>query len=401
MIEKVIFNLLAISLFIIIFFIMARKNDTNYISILVLSAIGICINFLELNFNFIENVWTKFFEYLLAVILPIVVILSERYGIKYSEFIAIIKIKYFSFRKKEDEARKYLIELVTKYPDSYIGRKALAEIYEKMGEYENSMIEYYRASELKENDFRSKYKIADLLIKIDKIEESEKTLKVILQEKPDFYEATNLLGDLLYSQQRFKEAISIYTDGLKYRPEDYTLYYNLGMVYIGLNDFKNAKTCYEKAAEINSKLYNAYYTLGQLALISNDIDEAERYFTESLYDEVEADSYFELSKIYMLKNDREKAITFIQKAIEIDNRYVKIARKEPIFIPIKQYIIEPEKREEKVEQQQELLTKKEIDIQEKLQKTNEIVEKIGYKQREEKIEKQVNKASNKDKNRNI
>lgn len=401
MIEKIIFNLLAITLFIIIFFIMARKNDTNYISLLVLEAIGIGLNFLELNFHIFENTATKIAEYILAIAIPIVILILERKNIKYSEIIAIVKIKYFRLTRQEEKMRSVLVQLVTKYPDSYIGRKLLAELYEKQEDYENAMIEYYRVIEIKDDDFQSNYKIAELLTKINKNKEAEKTLNYLLQRKPDFYEATNLLGDILYNQQRYKEAIGVYIEGLKYKPEDYNLYYNLGMVYIGLNDFKNAKTCYEKAAEINSKLYNAYYTLGQLSLIANDLEEAEKYFTESLYEEVEADSYYELAKIYMLKNEREKAITFIKKAIELDIRYIKVSRKEPIFIPIKQYLVEPEnKDEEKIEEKDEL-SQKELQVKEKLIKTTQIVEKIGFKQREEKIEKQVQKQSDKDKNRNI
>ncbi len=46
LIEKFIFNILAFSLFIIVFSKLIRKNDTNYISILlVLGAIGILLNF--------------------------------------------------------------------------------------------------------------------------------------------------------------------------------------------------------------------------------------------------------------------------------------------------------------------------------------------------------------------
>lgn len=400
MIEKILFNLLAISLFIIVFFIMARKNDTNYISLLVLEAIGIAINFIELNIGITQNVYLTIIEYILAIVIPLAVLILEKNNIKYSEILAVAKNKYYIVTNQDDKTRNMLVKLVTKYPNSYICRKMLANCYEKAEKYEDSIIEYYRATELKDSDYFSRYRIADLLIKIDKGEEAEKTLKYILNNKPDFYLATNLLGDLLYNQQRFKEAIHIYTEALKYNPNDYNLYYDLGMVYIGLNDFPNAKLCYEKAADINSKLYNAYYTLGQLALISNDIEEAEKYFSEGLYGDVEADSYYELSKIYMLKNEKDKAITFVQKAIEIEPEYIKVARKEPIFIPIKQYIAET-KSDTNYKNTEKVLTEKETNIQKKLLKTNEIVEKIGFKQREEKIEKQKKNQGNKDKNRDI
>jgi len=55
LIEKFIFNILAFSLFIIIFSKLIRKNDTNYVVILVIEAIGIAINFLELLIEFLQQ----------------------------------------------------------------------------------------------------------------------------------------------------------------------------------------------------------------------------------------------------------------------------------------------------------------------------------------------------------
>ena len=57
MLEKLIFNILAFSLFIIVFFKIIRKNDTNYISILILEAIGIAISFIEIKLHITENMF--------------------------------------------------------------------------------------------------------------------------------------------------------------------------------------------------------------------------------------------------------------------------------------------------------------------------------------------------------
>lgn len=48
--QKIIFNVLAFSLFIIMFFKMIKKNDTNYVIILCMQALGIAINFIEIIF---------------------------------------------------------------------------------------------------------------------------------------------------------------------------------------------------------------------------------------------------------------------------------------------------------------------------------------------------------------
>ena len=88
LIEKFIFNILAFSLFIIIFSKLIRKNDTNYVVILVIEAIGIAINFLELLIGGIfATVISKILMYIMAIILPTIVILIEYSGNNFSEII--------------------------------------------------------------------------------------------------------------------------------------------------------------------------------------------------------------------------------------------------------------------------------------------------------------------------
>lgn len=143
--------------------------------------------------------------------------------------------------------------------------------------------------------------------------------------------------------------------------------------------FGNAKLCYEKAATINHEAYMASYYLAQIALIYRNLDKAEEYFTMCLYSEIlEPKAYFELAKIYMLKNEREKAITFINKAIELDRSLKKKADEEPIFIPIRTYIELPKVEEEKKEKQnQKPLTKKEKEMIEYLEKTYLVVTNLN------------------------
>ena len=388
MIEKLFFNLLATILFIIVFFKMARKNNTTYISLLVVQAIGIAINFLEINFNIFVQWPFKVVEYVFSIILPIIVLYLERKNIiNFPEIIALIMDKYYTIIKDNEKNKKMLLKLISKDENSILAHKLLAKAYEKEGKTEAAIDEYLRVIDLNSEDTKTYFKVSSLYESVNKDEDAIRILNNLLYQKPDCYKASMMLGDILYKTEQFKKAIEVYTDALKYKENDYDLYYNLGMVYIRLNDFSNAETCYKKAAEINTKLYNGYYMLGKLSLISNDIGEAEKYFIESLSgEEVEASSYFELAKIYMLKNEREKSVTFLQKAIELDIKYVKLARKEPIFIPIKQYIKAPENIEISDDMNRKTLSKKESELIEKIDGDIELSQKLGYKQREMEIE---------------
>lgn len=276
------------------------------------------------------------------------------------------------------KAKDILLSLVDKYPESYSAHKMLAEIYEKEGGMRKAIDEYVIAVDLNKKDYDSYYKISYLLNELDKKEDAAVMLNNLLSKKPDYIDATMLLGDILSSQERYKEALNVYTNGLRYSPNNYDLYYSMGIVYTMLNDFPNAKICYEKAATINSLLYNAYYNLGQINLIEMDLDEAEKYFTKCLEDkEQEPDAYYKLGKIYMLRGDYDNAVKFVNLAIELDNNYIKIANQEPIFIPVKSRFEIPIIDEEDIKPRETKLTKKELKARKHLDKTYNVVGKLN------------------------
>ena len=70
MLEKLIFSLLACSLFIVIFFKIIRKNDANYMILLVLQAIGITVNFVEIHLKIEENVFWGTIRYIFSLRYP-------------------------------------------------------------------------------------------------------------------------------------------------------------------------------------------------------------------------------------------------------------------------------------------------------------------------------------------
>lgn len=338
LLEKVIFNLLAFSLFIIVFFKIIRKNDTNYIFLLILQALGITISFFEISIGIDAILIIKAIRYVLSIFLPLAIIVMEFTGINFSEFVSVIIAKLLFLFGDTKAAKAILVKLVTKYPNSYLGHQNLGKIYEYEGGMRRAIDEYVAAVDIKKNDYDSYYKIANLLKELGKKDEAIEMLDNLVKNKPDYYEGSCLLGDLLCEQERFKEAANVYQSALKYKPDDFELYYNLGIVYTRLSDFQLAKEMYEKAAEINHRLYGAHYNLGQIALIEKDLDTAEQYFENSLYGELEAMSYYQLAKICALKGEKDKAINFINKAIELEPKLLKIAAKDRAFKDIKEYI---------------------------------------------------------------
>lgn len=379
MIEQIIFNVLAFTLFIFMFFKMIVRNDTAYLSLLIIEAIGIAINFVGLVFNIALGFEINVIIYLLSVVLPLIILGFEIKGFNYAEVLYVGLAKICLLFHDAVDAKTLLTQLVEKYPRSYIGHKLLAQSYEKQGAMRKAIEEYVKAIDINKKDYQSYYTIAFLLEDLKQLREARTMLEELLQIKPNYYEASDLLGKILYEQENFKEAVNVYKEALKYHPANYDIYYNLGMVYTRLNDFKNAKVCYEKAAEINSLLYTGYYSLAEIALIYGDLEEAECYFSKSKESEqVEAGSYYHLAKIALTKGEFEKATNYINLAIDLDITIAKIAQTDPIFLPIRKYIVIPDKEFEE-EPKENTLEKREKETIEHLEETYELSCKLNYR----------------------
>ena len=376
MLERIIFNISSFSLFIIIFFKIIKKNDTAYVAPLILEAIGIAIGLIELLIGRFLGTYVRVITYLLAVVLPFAIILLEKYGINFSEWLYIFLAKICSFFKNNKESKKLLMNLINKYPESYSGHKLLAQNYEKEGGMRKAIDEYVKAIDINKKDYDSYYKIAELLVNLEQKEEAIEMLNNLIHIKPDYYNASKLLGGLLCEQENFKEAINVYMTALKYNDKDsFEIYYNLGIAYTRLNDFQSAKNSYEKAASINALNYKGYYNLGLISMLYDDLDEAEKYFIEGIkVEDTEPESCYQLARIYIIKGERERAINYLDRAINLDSSFAKKAEKDPVFLTIERYI---PKNINKIIRKKTKMTKSELLVKNHLEETYLLVGKIS------------------------
>ena len=380
--EQLIFTVISLAIFVYTFFKMIRKNDTSYVIILILEAIGIALNFIEFAFTIKLNIVLDIAKYVLSILVPIIAIILETRGITLLEIINITKAKFYLAIGNDKKAKEALIKLITKMPNSYKGHKLLAELYEKEGGMRKAIDEYVQAIDINKKDYNSYYKVAELLDNLGKKNEAAEMLFNLLNIKPDRYKATVLLGDILIEKERYKDAANIYQEALRFNPMSYDLNYNLGIVYTMLNDFQNAKICYEKAAQINSLAYNCKYALAEIALIYKDLEEAERRFLEAIEEEeLSADGYFELAKIYLIKGDKDTAIKYTNTAIDINSKkIVEKVKKDTIFIPIMARISIPFNLENNLNEDEKVvkLQEKDVKAKEHLEEMVDITRHLSY-----------------------
>ena len=381
LVEQLIFTVLSFAIFIYMFYKMIKNNDTTYIVFLVLGAIGIALNLIEVITGIQLNIFIKVLMYIFSIIIPVIIIVLEKNHFWVMEYINILKAKIYFRIGNNKKAKQLLISLFERYPNSYQAHKLLAEIYENEGGQRKAIDEYVQAIDLNKKDFDSYFKVATLLKDLDKKQEATQMLANLLSKKPDYKEATILFGDLLIEQQMYKEAAKAYTEALKFNNFDFDLNYNIAIVYTMINDFQNAQMFYEKAAQINSLNYNCKYYLAEIALISKEIDKAEQIFMQTIDDdELAPDSYYELSKIALIRGEKEKAIQYANTAIDLKpKKMAEKIKRNNIFIPIYSKLSIPFNLEENEEEIKESkLTQKEIEAKEQLEKMFELTRQLSY-----------------------
>jgi len=131
---------------------------------------------------------------------------------------------------------------------------------------------------------------------------------------------------------------------------------NLGALYTDLERFEEAERAYEEALEIRKELadqnpeaYNSYVAttqnnLGVLYWKLKRFEEAERAFEEALeiykeladknpevYNPVVANGWYNKACFDSLRNNKEKSIEFLKRAIDLDKTCLENARTDEDF----------------------------------------------------------------------
>ena len=169
LVEQIIFTFISFAIFVLMFFRMIKNNDTTYVVILVLEAMGIALNFIEVLFDIKLNMIFVIIKYILAILLPILIIILEKKGISLLEMVNIQKAKIAMNLGDNKKAKQALLKILDKNSNSYKAHLMLAQVYENEGGMRKAIDEYVQAIDLNKKDYDSYYKVAKLLDGLDVI----------------------------------------------------------------------------------------------------------------------------------------------------------------------------------------------------------------------------------------
>lgn len=309
-----------------------KRYAPENVLIVALSAISLAIYITFVVMDASIHLYVQIGIFIFAFLLPIITTVLQ-----YNNIIITRKILYFKMKRaykyKEFDKTISLIEKLV----SVEGRKSeylyiLGQCYKELEDFINARDCFSLAIELDNQDYKSYYELGLILDETNKKETAMIMFKKSLEIKPDFYEAAEALGICLTSQGRFEEAIASYTEALKIHTNSFELYYNIGMLEMEIGHLDDAIAAFMKAGQINPNLYTAFYNLGELNFLKGNYDEAIEEYKKILKSGLYGPkAYYKLAIVYSVKKEYDIAMSTLEYAIELDPKFLEMAKAEFAF----------------------------------------------------------------------
>jgi len=199
-----------------------------------------------------------------------------------------------------------------------------ATLHERRGDsffarrlYEDAIVEYRRAVALDKYNASTLNRLGLVYHQSQKLNDAEKYYREALKQNPYFIEVLNNVGTVEYARQRYENAMSQYQKALKIRPQSPTILLNLGACLFDMKRYDEAIRATQQAIEIDPKILDRATGFGTLIQTSRRSDPMVSFY---------------YAKIYAGQGDKERAISYLNRALDEGFDEFDKIKKEPAFV---------------------------------------------------------------------
>jgi tetratricopeptide (TPR) repeat protein len=126
-------------------------------------------------------------------------------------------------------------------------------------------------------------------------------------------------ANMLAMQNKLAEAQELLQEALEKNPDNGFAYSQQAKIYFSLQQNSRARNAIEKALQLQPYQPDFLYVMGVIEERAGNLDAAMAALRSvTLVNPREADAYFEVGKILLLKNDRAQALSAFRKAAELE-----------------------------------------------------------------------------------
>ena len=209
--------------------------------------------------------------------------------------------------------------------------------YGEKPEYEMAILGCQKARKTQPQNELLWFREGFALNELGKYEEAIASYDKALEIKPDDHDAWNNRGNSLGDLGRNEEAIASYDKALEIKPDYHEAWYNRGCVLRRLGREEEAITSFDKALEIKPDYHGTWNNRGNsLGRLGREV-EAITSFDKAL--EIKPDCHevwYNKACCYALQNQIDLALEFLPKAIELDAKFLEMAKTDSDFDSIRE-----------------------------------------------------------------
>ena len=190
----------------------------------------------------------------------------------------------------------------------------ISNCYNEIGDYDKALEYCDQAIALDSTKTNYLYFKANILDNAGRSEEAIKVMDCYIAQNPEEYFPYYRRGWFKDHSGKTDEAIEDYTMAITLQPNDAYPYLNRGVLLLQKGDKKKADEDFKQAVRLDSVpdapecAFYAYYYLG-------DMNKAIEMLDKALKKDAKA-NYYDAACLYSIMNDKDKAISYLQKALE-------------------------------------------------------------------------------------
>ena len=190
--------------------------------------------------------------------------------------------------------------------DSFFARKM----------YEDAIIEYRKSIALDRYNASTLNRLGLVYHQSQRLNEAEQSYREALKQNPFYLEALNNIGTVAYVRKDYDHAMEHYNKALKIRPESPTILLNIGACLFAMERYDEGYKAYQRALEIDPKAFDHSSGFGTLIQTSQRNESTLNFY---------------LAKVFAGNGDKDRAISYLYKAVEEGFKDAEKIKAEPAF----------------------------------------------------------------------
>jgi tetratricopeptide (TPR) repeat protein len=228
----------------------------------------------------------------------------------------IVKGNPSLIEKKEGDVLQMQILMPAKEVDEAVLHERRGDSYFARKMYDDAIIEYQKSINIDRYNASTLNRLGLVYHQSQKLNEAERYYREALKQNPYFLEVLNNIGTVEYVRQHYDNAFEQYQKALKIRADSPTVLLNLGACLFDMKRYDEAMKATQRALQLDPKVLDKVSGFGTLIQTSRRSDP-----TVSFY----------FAKIYAASGDKERAISYLNRALDEGFTDFDKIRMEPAF----------------------------------------------------------------------